>query len=412
MAKNKFWEFKNIVGNDSADLYIYNEISSWDDEDVTSAQSFKEELDSIGDVSTINLYINSPGGSVADGLAIASMLKRNKAKVVAQVDGLACSIASVIACSADKVVMGRNCMMMIHNALSGGFFYDNAKGFRKLADDLDKISESLRSTYIEKSNGKLEEEQLVKLMDEETWLTAKECLDLGLCDEIVESNKMVASISNKYASFFNKVPSEVEISDEVQEVVNDDTDAIVDEEVETVETVDNETDEAIVEDTSIEEETIEEVEDEIEDDSKIDEPEIENLKRENEDLKSKLNDSNEKIILLNDKINEMQPIVDKYNSIVEEQKALEDKKILDEKRKYFKDKFDMLGATSKFESNEVQALLENCMKDNNALSKLNQMIVDMVSISDKKVTEKIEKISKIENLISFDEDIKEKYGFK
>lgn len=394
MAKNKFWEFKNIVGNDSADLYIYNEISSWDDEDVTSAQSFKEELDSIGDVSTINLYINSPGGSVADGLAIASMLKRNKAKVVAQVDGLACSIASVIACSADKVVMGRNCMMMIHNALSGGFFYDNAKGFRKLADDLDKISESLRSTYIEKSNGKLEEEQLIKLMDDETWLTAKECLELGLCDEIVESNKMVASISNKYASFFNKVPSEVEISDEVQEVASNDTEVIVDEEVETVET--------------IEDEKVEETVDE----SEVEETEIENLKRENEELKAKLNDSNEKIILLNDKINEMQPIVDKYNLIIEEQKALEDKKILDEKRKYFKDKFDMLGATSKFESNEVQSLLENCMKDNNALSKLNQMIVDMVSISDKKVTEKIEKISKIENLISFDEDIKEKYGFK
>ena len=108
----------------------------------------------------------------------------------------------------------------------------------------------------------------------------------------------------------------------------------------------------------------------------------------------------------------MQPIVDKYNSIIEEQKVLENKKALDEKRKYFKDKFDMLGATSRFESNEVQALLENCIKDNNALLQLNQMIVDMVSISDKKVTEKIEKISKIENLISFDEDVKEKYGFK
>lgn len=410
MAKNKFWEFKNIVANNSADLYIYNEISSWDDEDVTSAHSFKEELDAIGDVSTINLYINSPGGSVADGLAIASMLKRNKAKVVAQVDGLACSIASVIACSADKVVMGRNCMMMIHNALSGGFFYDNAKGFRKLADDLDKISESLRSTYIEKSNGKLEEEQLIKLMDDETWLTAKECLELGLCDEIVESNKMVASISNKYALFFNKVPSDIEILAEVEEIVDESEDTIVEEEVENVEITDEES-----EDVTTEPEEVENIEDEVEeiaDEVSEEETKIEDLKRENEELKAKLNDSNEKIILLNDKINEMQPIVDKYNLIIEEQKALEDKKILDEKRKYFKDKFDMLGATSKFESNEVQTLLENCLKDNNALLKLNQMIVDMVSISDKKVTEKIEKVSKIENLISFDEDVKEKYGFK
>lgn len=398
MPKNKFWEFKNMVGNDSVDLYIYNEISSWEDEDVTSAQSFKEELDNIGEVSTINLYINSPGGSVADGLAIASMLKRNKAKVIAQVDGLACSIASVIACSADKVVMARNCMMMIHNALSGGFFYDNAKGFRKLADDLDKISESLRTTYIEKSNGKLSEEELIKLMDEETWLTAKECLDRGLCDEIIESNKMVASISNKYASFFNKVPSEVQISNDVQEteeVVGGGTGT---EETNVVENDEESEDKGVEEDREIKEE-------------EIPENEVEVLKAENEELKNKLNTANETIISLNDKINSLQPLADKYNEIIEEQKAKEDETLLNEKRNYFKNKFEMLGAVSKFESDEVQALISNCIKDTDSLLKLNQMIVEMVTLDNKNTSEKVERISKIENLISFD-NIKEKYGFK
>lgn len=398
MPKNKFWEFKNMVGNDSVDLYIYNEISSWEDEDVTSAQSFKEELDNIGEVSTINLYINSPGGSVADGLAIASMLKRNKAKVIAQVDGLACSIASVIACSADKVVMARNCMMMIHNALSGGFFYDNAKGFRKLADDLDKISESLRATYIEKSNGKLSEEELIKLMDEETWLTAKECLDIGLCDEIIESNKMVASISNKYASFFNKVPSEVQISNDVQEteeVVGGGTGT---EETNVVENDEESEDKDVEEDREIKEE-------------EIPENEVEVLKAENEELKNKLNTANETIISLNDKINSLQPLADKYNEIIEEQKAKEDETLLNEKRNYFKNKFEMLGAVSKFESDEVQALISNCIKDTDSLLKLNQMIVEMVTLDNKNTSEKVERISKIENLISFD-NIKEKYGFK
>lgn len=398
MPKNKFWEFKNMVGNDSVDLYIYNEISSWEDEDVTSAQSFKEELDNIGEVSTINLYINSPGGSVADGLAIASMLKRNKAKVIAQVDGLACSIASVIACSADKVVMARNCMMMIHNALSGGFFYDNAKGFRKLADDLDKISESLRATYIEKSNGKLSEEELIKLMDEETWLTAKECLDIGLCDEIIESNKMVASISNKYASFFNKVPSEVQISNDVQEteeVVGGGTGT---EETNVVENDEESEDKDVEEDREIKEE-------------EIPENEVEVLKAENEELKNKLNTANETIISLNDKINSLQPLADKYNEIIEEQKAKEDETLLNEKKNYFKNKFEMLGAVSKFESDEVQALISNCIKDTDSLLKLNQMIVEMVTLDNKNTSEKVERISKIENLISFD-NIKEKYGFK
>ena len=143
--KNKFWEFKKFVPNEVADLYIYNEISSWDDENFTSANSFKQELDTLGDIKTINLYINSPGGSVADGLAIASMLKRHKAYVIAHVDSMACSIASVIVCSCDKVIMPKNTLLMIHNALMGGFFYGNAKDFRKQA---------IKSGYITKINAK------------------------------------------------------------------------------------------------------------------------------------------------------------------------------------------------------------------------------------------------------------------
>lgn len=399
MAKNKFWEFKNIIGDTSADLYIYNEISSWEDEDVTSAQSFKDELDNIGNVSTINLYINSPGGSVADGLAIASMLKRNKAQVVAQVDGLACSIASVIACSADKVVMGKNCMMMIHNALSGGFFYDNAKGFRKVADDLDKISESLRATYIEKSNGKLEEEKLIELMDNETWLTAKECLELGLCDEIVEANKMVASISNKYASFFNNVPAEIEVAKDEVEITEDVEEPLAEP---TEETIDEATEETIDE--------VEEVVDEEVINKEVDE--LENLKQENEDLKNKLNIANESIIDLTEKVNNLQVVVDKYNQIVENEKLIKEKEELNNKVEYFKNKFEVLGEVDKFNSKEVQDLLVNCVKDKDSLLKLNQMLVDFVNLDNKKINKKVERVSKIENLISGFDEIKDKYGFK
>ena len=391
MAKNKFWEFKNIIGDTSADLYIYNEISSWEDEDVTSAQSFKDELDNIGNVSTINLYINSPGGSVADGLAIASMLKRNKAQVVAQVDGLACSIASVIACSADKVVMGKNCMMMIHNALSGGFFYDNAKGFRKVADDLDKISESLRATYIEKSNGKLDEEKLIELMDNETWLTAKECLELGLCDEIVEANKMVASISNKYASFFNNVPAEIEVAKDEVEIIED-------------------VEEPLTEPT---EETVDEAEEVVDEEVANEEvDELENLKQENEDLKNKLNIANESIIDLTEKINNLQVVVDKYNQIVEDEKLIKEKEELNNKVEYFKNKFEVLGEVDKFNSKEVQDLLVDCVRDKDSLLKLNQMLVDFVNLDNKKINKKVERVSKIENLISGFDEIKDKYGFK
>lgn len=383
----KYWEFKNVLGNESADLYIYNEISDWDDESYTSAQSFKDDLDGIGEVKNINLFINSPGGSVSDGLAIASMLKRNKAFVTAQIDGLACSIASVIACSADKVVMRGNCMMMIHNALAGGFMYDNAKGYRKLANDLDKISESLRMTYIEKSNGKITEEKLTELMDAESWLTAKECLELGLCDEIIESNKAVASISNKFKSFFNNVPSDVVVEDEI----------------------DNE--EVII----TEDEEIEDVENPIEESEGVDD--VEQVDEDpKEDIIDKLEKATNEIIKLNEIISNMQLIVDEYNQLKAKKDEEEYKEELKNKVSFYKNKFEALGAKDKFETDEVQGLLKTCVKDKESLLALNLMVVEMIdnkNIETKVVQKSItEKISKIENLIPLANSVEEKYGFK
>src|SRR5699024_9388020 len=99
-----------------ADLYIDGEIvtDEWYDSD-TSAAGFRDGLKEIGDVSIINLHINSPGGSVFEGIAIYNMLKQNKATVNVYVDGLAASIASVIAMSGDTIFMPKNAMMMIHN---------------------------------------------------------------------------------------------------------------------------------------------------------------------------------------------------------------------------------------------------------------------------------------------------------
>lgn len=417
---NKFWEIKNFIQNESADIYIYNEISSWDCEEVTSAQSFRKDLESLGNVKNINVMINSPGGSVGDGLTIASLLQRHSAYVTAYVDGMACSIASVIACAADKLVMGRSSLLMVHNALT--YTYGSAKDLRKQADDLDAVTASLRQMYLMKAGDKLTEEKIKELMDNESWLSAKECVELGLCDEILESNKMVAKLPNKFMNMYNNVPQELLNQSEVNKMKNVETVEATEEVVETeVESVTEEvTEEATVEEASETEnvETTEEVEvaEETADERDVKIEELENtikaLKEEKSSIEAKLNEANDKVISLNDKVSELQPIVEEYNNKLAEEKREKDAALLNEKKAYYKNKFEQLGARGKFESEEVQNLLDNCISDEQSMSKLNTMIVEMITVDSVKTKAKYENVAEMDNLLNIEEDVTSKYGFK
>ena len=183
----------------------------------TSAAGFRDALKDLGDVKTINLHINSPGGSVFEGIAIYNMLKQNKAHVNVYVDGLAASIASVIAMSGDAIFMPSNSMLMIHNPWT--MAVGNASELRKQADDLDKITESSIQTYLNQAGDKLDEEALRQLMDDETWLTAKEAVDYGLATEVIEANKAAASISKNFAQRYRHVPERlIQASQKKQEI--------------------------------------------------------------------------------------------------------------------------------------------------------------------------------------------------
>lgn len=215
MAKRKFWNFKALANNE-AELSIYGEIASssggWfsDGTEVTPT-GFKEELDALGDVNILNVYVNSPGGDVFAGQAIYSMLRRNKATINIHIDGLAASIASVIAMAGDKIHMPNNSMMMIHNPWSG--CCGNAKDFRKMADDLEKIGLSIQETYLAKA-ANVKQEELVTLLDAETWLTAKECLDLGLCDVVEEEKAIAASIKDfEILNKYRNTPKFIKVED-------------------------------------------------------------------------------------------------------------------------------------------------------------------------------------------------------
>ncbi|MEV2287065.1 head maturation protease, ClpP-related [Paenibacillus larvae] len=207
--KNTFWEMKmSADGSSSADIFIYGDIVTyqWDEVD-TSATSFKEDLDRLGDLSTINLYINSPGGSVFEGIAIHNMLKRHKAKVNVYVDALAASIASVIAMAGDTIYMPKNSMLMIHNPWI--FAWGNAAEMRKIADDLDRIGNSSKQTYLQKAGLKLTDEKLQEMLDAETWLSADEAFAYGLCDVVQEASQIAASISDEFISRYKNVPKQL-----------------------------------------------------------------------------------------------------------------------------------------------------------------------------------------------------------
>lgn len=172
------------------DIYLYDDILPdgedwWTGEPIqsdTSAKTVQQMIQDAGNVAAINVYINSYGGDVKEGIGIYSLLVRSKAVVTAYIDGFACSVASVIAMAADKVVMGANTLMMIHNASMGA--YGTSAELRKAADDLDVINSQAVKSYQDKAGDKLPSETLQQLLDSETWLTADQCIKYGLADEI------------------------------------------------------------------------------------------------------------------------------------------------------------------------------------------------------------------------------------
>ena len=189
--------FYQIATKDrTADIMIYGDITSmatalrrWygDDENVAEVDSFQitKEINGL-DVDTINVFINSYGGEVAEALAIYSALKRHSASVHTFCDGFACSAATIIFCAGDVRTMGSIAVMMIHNCMSY-LGYANSEEMRKAAEDNDKINQSSINAYLAVAN--ISQEKIQELMDNATWMTAQECLDYGFATEIADQEE-------------------------------------------------------------------------------------------------------------------------------------------------------------------------------------------------------------------------------
>lgn len=194
----KFWKMEKKA-DDVGELLLYGIISNetWFGDEVTPKQ-FKNELDELGDINVLNVYINSDGGDVFAGQAIYSMLKRHKAKVNVYIDGLAASIASVVAMAGDVVYMPENAMMMVHKAWS--MMVGTADDFRKMADDMEKIEESIVAVYTAKTG--MNADEIKSIMSAETWLSAKDAKEFGFID-VIEAEKKIAAMIRDDKLFIN-----------------------------------------------------------------------------------------------------------------------------------------------------------------------------------------------------------------
>ena len=178
----KFYEIKNQTET-SSDLYIYGDIvtEKWSDKDETSTdlKSFRELVEGLTDGQTLNIYLNSGGGSVFAASAMVSMLKRAQArgvKVVSYIDGLAASAASLFPMVSDETHIYSNSMIMIHKPIMLVVAVMNANDLTKCADELESI-ENGTLIPIYKSRTKLSDQKLKNAIANETWYTADEIME-------------------------------------------------------------------------------------------------------------------------------------------------------------------------------------------------------------------------------------------
>jgi len=191
----RWYRVENAASPEAAELHIYDEISHWG----ILADDFRRELDAVSSP-RIRLHLNSPGGYVDDGVAIFNIIKDHPASVDVFVEGIAASIASVIAMAGDRIVIAPHARMMIHNArmLVDG---DDA-AFLEHAARLADSNRNIASIYAERAGGELD--HWLGLMKDTTWFTDQEAVDAGLADEVGRSNddaKSSAMAARQIASF-------------------------------------------------------------------------------------------------------------------------------------------------------------------------------------------------------------------
>lgn len=205
-----------------AEILIYDEIGGGGFfSDAISAKEFTHELNELpSSISNINLRINSPGGDVFDGFTIYNRLKQHKAKITVHIDGLAASIASVIAMAGDEIIMNEGSFIMIHKSWS--FTAGNATDLEEMAERLLQIDEQLLNIYHRKT--RMDKLELRNMIAAETWIPADEAVEMGFASETSVEEAVIAASATK-AKWLKNTPQienkNIIIKDKITNFKND-----------------------------------------------------------------------------------------------------------------------------------------------------------------------------------------------
>ncbi|MGE6594114.1 head maturation protease, ClpP-related [Bacillus mycoides] len=204
--------------NGVSELTIYGDIGEswwWDS---TSATDIDNALKSAGNNDLV-IHLNSPGGSAFDGIAIYNRLKSHKGKVKIHIDGWACSAASVIAMAADELIMGAGSMMMIHEAST--VVWGSKTLMRKEAEMLEKLEDGIIDIYMTRAN--IEREEIRNMVNEETWFSANEAVEIGFAtttattvedntsEEITQLKVKMESMQNELNQYKNQQKEPIQV---------------------------------------------------------------------------------------------------------------------------------------------------------------------------------------------------------
>lgn len=182
---------------DAAEIFIYDDIG--EEFNGITAKQFTADLKSLGRVSKIDVRINSFGGSVWDGLAIYRQLVDHPAKITVHIDGVAASIASVIAMSGSDIYIAEAGRVMIHNA--SGVVKGGSSTLRRLADIMDQMTASLADVYVARTKQTVE--TIKSWMEVESWFGAPKALELGFVTAIAPNMRVAAKLDSSNYDFIN-----------------------------------------------------------------------------------------------------------------------------------------------------------------------------------------------------------------
>lgn len=181
-----FWRLENSAASPgTADLYLYGTLASetWWGDEVTPGM-FREELEAMGKVDTINVHINSGGGDMWAAVTIGNLLEATGAKTVARIEGLCASAATLVACHCGKVVAAEDSTYMIHPAKAGMQGSYSKQELENTIKMLDSATENAVELYCKKT--KKCSDEVAQLMAQTSWWTARQAMDQGFVDEITE----------------------------------------------------------------------------------------------------------------------------------------------------------------------------------------------------------------------------------